>query len=160
MCSNKNMFKSLRTSEGGKINHSGRSHVGETLQLEGDVRTAGAIDVSGLINGNVFVSEMIVTETGSIRGTIEATSIEINGHVEGKVTADIIIIGKTAVIKGDIYFKNTLKTEEGADIDGYIKRVSNGKSNTEEDIAIEEIVERSQSSKPKPIHAVPHKEAV
>ena len=44
------MFKSLRTSEGGKINHSGRSHVGETLQLEGDVRTAGAIDVSGFIN--------------------------------------------------------------------------------------------------------------
>ena len=154
------MFKSLRTSEGGKINHSGRSHVGETLQLEGDVRTAGAIDVSGLINGNVFVSEMIVTETRSIRGTIEATSIEINGHVEGKVTADIIIIGKTAVIKGDIYFKNTLKTEEGADIDGYIKRTSNGKSNTEEDIAIEEIVERIETKKPKSIPVVQHKEAV
>tara|TARA_B100000029_G_scaffold487045_1_gene542106 strand:- start:469 stop:933 length:465 start_codon:yes stop_codon:yes gene_type:complete len=154
------MFKSLRTSEGGKINHSGRSHVGETLQLEGDVRTAGAIDVSGLINGNVFVSEMIVTETGSIRGTVEATSIEINGHVEGKVTADIIIIGKTAVIKGDIYFKNTLKTEEGADIDGYIKRTSNGKSNSEEDIAIEEIVERIEQKKPKSIPVVQHKEAV
>ena len=113
-----------------------------------------------LINGNVFVSEMIVTETGSIRGTIEATSIEINGHVEGKVTADIIIIGKTAVIKGDIYFKNTLKTEEGADIDGYIKRTSNGKSNTEEDIAIEEIVERIETKKPKSIPVVQHKEAV
>ena len=154
------MFKSLRTSEGGKINHSGRSHVGETLQIEGDVRTAGAIDVSGLINGNVFVSEMIVTDTGSIRGTVEATSIEINGHVEGKVSADVIIIGKTAVIKGDIYFKNTLKTEEGADIDGYIKRTSNGKSNSEEDIAIEEIVERIETKKPKSVPVVQHKEAV
>ena len=72
------MFKSLRTTEEGKINHSGRSHVGETLQLEGDIRTAGAIDVAGLINGNVFVSEMSVTETGSIRGAIEASSIALN----------------------------------------------------------------------------------
>ena len=141
------MFKSLRTSDEGKINHSGRSHVGETLQLEGDIRTAGAIDVAGLINGNVFVSDMIVTETGSIRGTVEASSIEINGHVEGKISADVIIIGKTAVIKGDIFFKSTLKTEEGADFDGYIKRVSKGKSDTEEDIAIEEIVEREDSTK-------------
>ena len=156
------MFKSLRTSEEEKINHSGRSHVGETLQLEGDIRTAGAIDVAGLINGNVFVSEMVVTETGSIRGAIEASRIEINGHIEGKISADVIIIGKTAVIKGDIFFKNTLKTEEGADIDGYIKRTSNGKSNTEteEDITIEEIVERVETKKPKSIPVVQHKEAV
>ena len=154
------MFKSLRNSEEEKISHSGRSHVGETLQLEGDIRTAGAIDVAGLINGNVFVSEMVVTETGSIRGAIEASRIEINGHIEGKISADVIIIGKTAVIKGDIFFKNTLKTEEGADIDGYIKRTSNGKSNTEEDIAIEEIVERIETKKPKSIPVVQHKEAV
>ncbi|SVC46180.1 uncharacterized protein METZ01_LOCUS299034, partial [marine metagenome] len=64
-----------------------------------------------------------------------------------------------AVIKGDIFFKNTLRTEEGADIDGYIKRASNGKKNTEEDIAIEEIVEREDLTKPRIVHAV-HKEAV
>jgi len=155
------MFKSLRSIEGTKINHSGRSYVGETMQLEGDLRTSGSIDVAGLINGNIFVSEMTVAETGSIRGSIEATSIEINGHIAGKISADIVIVGKTAVIKGDIFFKNTLKTEEGADIDGYIKRANNGKSNTEEDIAIEEIVERKETiEKPKPIHVVQQKKAV
>ena len=155
------MFKSLRNVEAEKINHSGRSHIGETLQLEGDLRTSGSVDVAGLINGNIFVSEITVTETGSVRGSIEATSIEINGHVEGKIAADTVILGKTAVIKGDIFFKNTLKTEEGADIDGYIKRANNGKSNSEEDITIEEIVEREQSIKnPKPIHVVQQKKAV
>ena len=154
------MFKSLRVSEKENINHSGRSHIGETLQLEGDIRTAGALDVAGLINGNVFVSDMTVVETGSIRGSIEATNVEINGHVEGTISADVITVGKTAVVKGDIFFKNTLKTEEGADIDGYIKRTSNGKSNTEEDIAIEEIVERAETKKPKVVPVVQHKEAV
>ncbi len=155
------MFKSLRNVETKKINNSGRSHVGETMQLEGDLRTSGAIDVAGLVNGNIFVSEMSVTETGSIRGTIEAGSIEVNGHVEGKILADVVIVGKSAVIKGDIFFKNSLKTEEGADIEGYIKRTNNGKSNSEEDIAIEEIVEREETfKKSKPIHVVQQKKAV
>ena len=154
------MFKTLRTTESKSLNHSGRSHIGETLQIEGDLRSSGSVDVAGLINGNVFVSEMTVTETGSLRGSLEATTVEINGHVEGKITADIVIVGKSAVIKGDIFFKNTLRTEEGADIDGYIKRINNGKSNTDEDIAIEEIVERVESTKPKVVPVTQHKEAV
>ena len=154
------MFKTLRGTEDQELNHSGRSYVGETMQLEGDLRSAGSIDVAGLINGNVFVSEMTVAETGSVRGSIEAENIEVNGHVEGKISANVVIIGKSAVIKGDIFFKNTLKTEEGADIDGYIKRANKGKVDTEEDIAIEEIIEREDTIKPKVIPVVQHKEAV
>ena len=154
------MFKNLRATENKNLNNSGRSYFGETLQLEGDLRSSGSIDVAGLINGNVFVSEMTVTETGSVRGSVEAGSIEINGHIEGKITADAVIVGKNAVIKGDIFFKSTLKTEEGADIDGYIKRVNNGKANTEEDIAIEEIVERSSSTSPEIVPVPSRKQAV
>ena len=104
------MFKNLRGVEEDTLNHSGRSYVGETMQLEGDLRSAGSIDVSGLVNGNIFVSDIIITEAGSVRGSIEAANIEVNGHVEGKISADVVIVGKNAVIKGDIFFKNTLKT--------------------------------------------------
>ena len=154
------MFKTLRAVETKTLNHSGRSYVGETLQLEGDLRSSGSLDIAGLINGQIFVSEVTIRETGSVRGSVEATSVEVNGHVEGKITADTVIVGKNAVIKGDIFFKNTLKTEEGADIDGYIKRVNNGKENTEEDIAIEEIVDRAEPKKPEIIPVPQHKEAV
>ena len=153
------MFKNLRAIETKTLNHSGRSYVGETLQLEGDLRTSGNLDIAGLINGNVYVSEVTVTETGSVRGSVEAGKIEINGHIQGKIIADAIVIGRNAVIKGDIYFKNTLKTEEGADIDGYIKRINNGKANTEEDIAIEEIVERPEPKKPEIVPVAQSKEA-
>ena len=154
------MFKTLRGVENKDLNHSGRSHVGETMQLEGDLRSSGCIDIAGLVNGNVFVSDIAITESGSVRGLVEAANIEINGHVQGKISADTVIVGKNAVIKGDIFFKHTLKTEEGADIDGYIKRVNNGKTNTEEDIAIEEIVEKERSVKPKVVPVTQHKEAV
>jgi cytoskeletal protein CcmA (bactofilin family) len=153
------MFEKLRSPESNNINHSGRSHIAETMQLEGDLRSTGSIDIAGLVNGSLYVSDVVVTEEGSVRGSIEATHIEINGHVEGKITADVVVVGKTAVIKGDIFFKQTLRTEEGADIDGYIKRASNGKKNSEEDIAIEEIVEREEQQTTV-VHKEYHKEAV
>ena len=153
------MFKTLLGDEK-KLNHNGRSYIGETMQFEGDLRSSGSVDVAGLVNGNIFVSDIVIIEAGSVRGSIEAANIEVNGHVEGKISADVVVVGKNAVIKGDIFFKNTLKTEEGADIDGYIKRISKGKSDTEEDIAIEEIVEREDSTKPRVVHVGQHKEAV
>ena len=60
------MFKTFGGSgnETKELNHSGRSHVGETMQLEGDLRSSGSIDVAGLVNGNVFVSEITITDTG------------------------------------------------------------------------------------------------
>ena len=142
------------------MNHSGRSFVAESFHVNGDLRSSGAVDIAGLINGNVYANDMVIEETGSITGSIEVAKIEVNGHIEGKIIADTVIIGKTAVIKGDIFFKNTLKTEEGADIDGYIKRANNGKANIEEDIAIEEIVEKEDIVNPKPIHVVQQKKAV
>ena len=63
------MFKTFTAKETKNLNHSGRSLVGETLQIEGDLRSSGSVDVAGLVNGNVFVSEMIITDTGSVRGT-------------------------------------------------------------------------------------------
>ena len=160
MCLIKEMFNNILKIKEDTLNHSGRSYVGETLQIEGDLRSSGIVDIAGLINGNVYVKDTIVKETGSVRGHIEANTIEVNGHIEGKITATNIIIGKNAIIKGDIFFKDTLKTEEGADIDGYIKRINNGKINTEEDIAIEEIVERDVQMEPEIVPARTHKEAV
>ena len=152
------MFKTLRAIETKTLNHSGRSYVGETLQLEGDLRTSGSLDIAGLITGNIYVSDVTITETGSVRGSVEAAKIEINGHIQGKITADAIVIGRSAVIKGDVYFKNTLKTEEGADIDGYIKRINSDQTNTEEDIAIEEIVERAEPKRPEIVPVAQSKE--
>ena len=143
------MFKTLRNTEKEKINHSGRSYVGETMQLEGDLRTSGSIDVAGLINGNIFVNELTITETGSVRGSLEATSIEINGHIEGKISADTVIIGKTAVIKGDIFFKSTLKTEEGADINGYIKKTESTSLEAAQDEFKLEAIEAKEKEKEK-----------
>ena len=132
------------------LNQSGRSYVGESMQIEGDLDCSGTVDVAGLINGNVRVKEMIVLDTGSIKGNLHVSKLIINGHVEGQIIADEISLGSDSVIKGDIVFKSYLKTEEGAEIDGYIKGTKS-KRNTgdEEGKDIEEIMARPELGKPK-----------
>ena len=111
-----------------KLKDSERSLISETVSIEGTINSSGAIDVAGLIKGPVFSKEIIIRETGSITGTIEGDHIEIHGHLDGKVSGQNIVIGSTGTVKGDIEFGNNLKTENGADIDGYIKKTNKSKS--------------------------------
>ena len=110
-----------------KIKDSERSLISETVSIEGTINSSGAIDVAGLVKGPVYSKELVVRETGSITGTIEADNVEIHGHLDGKVSAQNIVVGATGTVKGDIEFGNNLRTENGADIDGYIKK-TNSKS--------------------------------
>jgi len=111
-----------------KIKDSERSLISETVSIEGTINSSGAIDVAGLVKGPVISKELIVRDTGSITGSIEAEDVEIHGHLDGKVTAQNIVIGATGTVKGDIEFGINLRTENGADIDGYIKKTSGSKS--------------------------------
>lgn len=108
----------------------GTSLIGEGLNIEGDMVCKGSIEVAGIMNGNIKSVNLKVLETGSIIGSVAAGKFEVFGFIEGEIYADDIVIGKTATIKGDVFFKENLKIDEGADVDGYIKRVNQGKSAT------------------------------
>ena len=111
-----------------KIKDTERSLISETVSVEGTINSSGAIDVAGLVKGPVISKEIIVRETGSITGTIEGDRVEIHGHMDGKISGEDIVVGSTGTVKGDIEFSNNLKTENGADIDGYIKKTHGSKS--------------------------------
>ena len=144
------MFGSKKTNAPRPLNDSGRSLISETFSLEGTLRTSGAIDIAGLIKGPVYTNDLVIKETGSIIGPVETDKIEIHGHLEGKVVAKTIVIGSSAVVKGDILFSETLKTEEGADINGYIKKTeSTSLEAAQDEFKLEaiEAKEREKSSK-------------
>ena len=111
-----------------KITDSERSLISETVSIEGTINSSGAIDVAGLVKGPVYSKEIIVRETGSVTGTIEADRVEVHGHLDGKISGQDVVVGATGTVKGDIEFANNLKTENGADIDGYIKKTNSSKS--------------------------------
>tara|TARA_B100000575_G_scaffold135955_1_gene108378 strand:- start:70 stop:531 length:462 start_codon:yes stop_codon:yes gene_type:complete len=128
-----------------KIKDTERSLISETVSVEGTINSSGAIDVAGLIKGPVISKEIVVRETGSVTGSIEGDRVEIHGHMDGKISGDDIVIGSTGTVKGDIEFSNNLKTENGADIDGYIKKTHGSKSKLTPDFLFSKTKEDKKS---------------
>jgi len=116
-----------------KIKDTERSLISETVSIEGTINSSGAIDIAGLVKGPVISKEIVIRETGSITGSIEGDRIEVHGHMDGKIIGDDVIIGSTGTVKGDVEFGNNLRTENGADIDGYIKKTHGTKSKLKPD---------------------------
>ena len=130
-----------------KIKDSERSLISETVSIEGTINSSGAIDVAGLIRGPVISKEIIVRETGSITGSIEGDLVEVHGHMDGKISGGDIVIGSTGTVKGDIEFSNNLKTENGADIDGYIKKTNTAKSKLSADFLFSKSKDKDKEEK-------------
>ena len=130
-----------------KLIDSERSLISETVSIEGTINSSGAIDVAGLVKGPVYSKEIIIRETGSITGSIEGDRVEIHGHLDGKVSGQDVVIGSTGTVKGDIEFGNNLKTENGADIDGYIKKTHGSKSKLTPDFLFSKSSKEEKKSK-------------
>ena len=128
-----------------KLKDSERSLISETVSIEGTINSSGAIDIAGLVKGPVYSKEIIIRETGSITGSIEADHVEVHGHMDGKISGDNVVIGSSGTVKGDIDFGNNLKTENGADIDGYIKKSNRAKSKLSTDFLFSKTKEEKKS---------------
>ena len=98
------------------------SFVSETCHVEGDMSTTGDLTIAGIIDGNIVSQRLVILDTGTINGNIESAKVEVEGQINGNIQGNNIYLGRNAIIKGDIYFSESLKTEEGADVDGYIKK--------------------------------------
>jgi cytoskeletal protein CcmA (bactofilin family) len=142
-----------------KLTDSERSLISETMSIEGTINSSGAIDVAGLVKGPVYSKEIIVRETGSITGSIEADHVEIHGHMDGKISGENIIVGSTGTVKGDIEFGNNLRTENGADIDGYIKKTNASKSKLTDSFIFSKTKEDKKSKENEQAETVVNKES-
>ena len=109
------MFNTSSNSEEG-------SFVSETCHVEGDMSTTGNLTIAGIIDGNIVSQRLVILDTGTINGNIESARVEVEGQINGNIQGNNIYLGRNALIRGDIYFSEALKTEEGADVDGYIKK--------------------------------------
>ena len=100
-----------------------KSTIGADFTIEGLVNSAGEADLGGSIKGPVNVKALIIKEKGSVIGEINAELVNVLGFVDGKVTAKKITVGATGEVKGDLEFTESLVVEEGARLDGNVKKV-------------------------------------
>ena len=100
-----------------------KSSIGSDFTIEGLVNSAGEVDLGGSIKGPVNVKALLIKEKGSVIGEINAERVDVLGFVDGKITAKKITIGATGEVKGDLEFTESLVVEDGARLDGNVKKV-------------------------------------
>jgi len=100
-----------------------KSSIGADFTIEGLVNSAGEVELGGSIKGPVNVKVLIIKEKGSVIGEINAERVDVLGFVDGKVTAKKITVGATGEVKGDLEFTESLVVEDGARLDGNVKKV-------------------------------------
>ena len=92
------------------------------LKVDGDINSAGLIEIEGIIKGNISGNTVILREEGSIEGEINAQSLSIRGAFNGKIKAKSVNISGKAKVVGEIEYES-LSVEDGASIEGQFKRV-------------------------------------
>ena len=97
------------------------SLIGESLVIEGEIRSEETLVVKGRVKGNIHVShQLIVEESGQVTGDLNGREITIRGTVKGKIgSAEKLIISSSGNFTGDISVEK-LVIQEGARFQGQV----------------------------------------
>jgi cytoskeletal protein CcmA (bactofilin family) len=102
---------------------SGTSVIGTDLTILGDritIISKNRLQVDGDVRGNVHGKHVIITEEGSVVGTVCAETIEVRGGVHGSIRAVNVKLQASARVEGDITHQK-LAIAEGAEFDGRVR---------------------------------------
>jgi cytoskeletal protein CcmA (bactofilin family) len=98
-----------------------RLYVGEGVTIKGDITVPDTLVVCGVVEGHVWTGNLIVGETGVIKGRIVvAQNAEISGRVFDKLDVKcLMVLRATGRVDGNISY-GMLQIEQGATIAGGI----------------------------------------
>jgi cytoskeletal protein CcmA (bactofilin family) len=95
----------------------------QDVKFEGEISSAGVIEIEGHVKGVVKGNVVALREDGFIEGDVFAESFNIRGKFEGNIRSRSISISSKAKVIGRIEYE-TLFVEDGAYIDGQFKCLS------------------------------------
>ena len=115
------MFNNLKKENGVKIPGSSKgtapSLLSSDLVITGNLESDGDMQIDGTIDGDIKSFTLTVSESGVIRGTIDAEEVTIAGSVTGQIKARHVILVKGAKVIADL-IQDRLSIEPGAFFEG------------------------------------------
>jgi len=107
--------------------------IGKDTRLEGTVQAKGTLRIDGQMEGQVYSQgDVIIGDTGQVKGEIKARNIFISGIVQGNVYAEgKLELSSSGSLLGDMQ-ASKLVVDEGAVFDGNCIMQKNNSSNARE----------------------------
>lgn len=105
-----------------------KSLIAEGSLIDGHVHFSDGLRVDGSVNGDIKAAEtrasiLVISESASVNGTVNADHIIINGQIKGPVHARVLLeLQPKARIEGDVHYA-ALEMHQGALIDGLLRPI-------------------------------------
>ena len=103
-----------------------KSLIGPGSRIDGDLSFEDGLRIDGVVAGHIRAnpdrpSLLVISESATVQGQIEADHVVINGHVIGPVhSRSLLELQPKARIEGDVSYK-ALEMHQGATIAGQLK---------------------------------------
>lgn len=114
------MFSSKKDNKFIKGGHTVLDHA---LEINGNIRFGGVLDIDGTVNGDIASEEgsdaqVRVREKGCVNGEIRAPQIIINGRVNGDIhSSKHLELAARAEVNGTVHYK-VIEMVKGAQVNG------------------------------------------
>ncbi len=95
--------------------------IAEGFDAKGHITLSHTARFEGALEGSLEASAgtLVIGESGSVRGTLQAETVIIDGFVDGEITATSVRLSSLARVFGSIHAKS-LKIDAGAHFDGKV----------------------------------------
>jgi cytoskeletal protein CcmA (bactofilin family) len=104
----------------------GKSLIGRSLILEGDISGSEDLTVEGRVQGTINLENntLVVAPTGRIKADIRVKNINIQGQVNGQIhSTGKVFISEQGKMNGDITARR-ISIQDGAQFKGSVKMMS------------------------------------
>ena len=100
-----------------KKNKSFPSIIAADVEIIGQIKNSGVIQLEGSVTGEVNVQSITIGSEGYLNGDVNAQEVIVKGEVQGTIKANKVVLEQTAKVVGDIYH-DVIIIQEGASIEG------------------------------------------
>ena len=102
----------------------GASIICTDVEIKGSIKSAGALQIDGQVEGDVSSGDITIGSTGQIIGEIKAETLRVKGKIVGSIRARKVELETGATVEGDIYHA-ALIIQPDASFEGQVKREEN-----------------------------------
>lgn len=102
----------------------GASIICSDVEIKGSIKSAGALQIDGTVEGDVTSGDVTIGSTGRIIGEIKAETLRVKGKIVGSIRARKVELETGASVEGDI-FHAALIIQPDASFEGQVKREEN-----------------------------------
>lgn len=90
------------------------------MKINGSVASEGALQIDGIVDGDVSATDITIGASGQITGEVKAEVVKVKGKIKGSIRARKVELETGAHVKGDIVH-SSLQIQSNAVFEGQVK---------------------------------------